>query len=293
LCQGGNTNEVVDFTYPLGAGLVYYSTIPIDYYLDGYGSGTFQVNATTIYMPNLMAYILSLTGRLVTAPPTIAMQPQSQTVTNGNQASFTVTALGSPPLFYQWQKNGTNLTDGGDISGSKTNTLNFSATTTYDIGNYTVVITNAYGSVTSSVAVLTVAVIAPPVLTVSLSSGTIVTTSASGRFAPASSPVVGNQPQSVAVADVNGDGPVDLVSANEGSGTLTVLTNTAVLVTVPFKNVVLSWSTNAAGFVLQQNSNLATANWQDVTNTPSVTNGQYQVTIPVSPANNFFHLFHP
>ena len=161
LCVGGNTNEVVDFTYTLGGGLEYYSTIPIDYYLDGNGSGTFQVNATTIYVPNLMAYILSLTGQLVTAPPTIATQPQSQTVTNGNPVSFTVTALGSPTLFFQWQKNGTNLTDGGNISGSTTNTLNLSAATANDNGYYTVIITNAYGSVTSSIAALTVTTTMP------------------------------------------------------------------------------------------------------------------------------------
>jgi hypothetical protein len=58
-------------------------------------------------------------------------------------------------------------------------------------------------------------------------------------------------------------------------------------------NVVLSWPTNAAGFGLQQNSNLATANWQTVTNTPTITNGLDQVTLPATPPNNFFQLFHP
>ena len=62
-----------------------------------------------------------------------------------------------------------------------------------------------------------------PLLTVSLSSGTGMTASASGHFVLASSPVVGGQPQSIAVADVNGDGKPDLmvnglVLTNNGSG---------------------------------------------------------------------------
>jgi hypothetical protein len=68
------------------------------------------------------------------------------------------------PMAYQWQKNGTNLTDGGVISGSSTSTLTLNTITLNDAGNYTVVITNSYGSVTSSVAALTV--LAVPSITV-------------------------------------------------------------------------------------------------------------------------------
>ena len=46
-----------------------------------------------------------------------------------------------------------------------------------------------------------------------------------GTFALASSPITGGQPDSVVAADVNGDGYVDLISANCGNSTLTVLTN--------------------------------------------------------------------
>ncbi|MGD0016745.1 MAG: immunoglobulin domain-containing protein [Verrucomicrobiia bacterium] len=88
--------------------------------------------------------------------PMITSQPQSLTVTNGNPAAFSVTASGIAPLIYQWQKDGTNLVNGGNVSGATTNTLTLSTTTTNDDGNYTVIITNTYGSVTSSVATLTV-----------------------------------------------------------------------------------------------------------------------------------------
>jgi|ERR1035437_1605794 hypothetical protein len=48
---------------------------------------------------------------------------------------------------------------------------------------------------------------------------------AQATFAPATNYTVGILPYSVAAADVNGDGNVDLISANESSGTLTILTN--------------------------------------------------------------------
>ena len=55
--------------------------------------------------------------------------------------------------------------------------------------------------------------------------GSISWTTNSGLFVLAASPSVGSGPQSVAAADVNGDGLVDLISANSSTNTLTVLTN--------------------------------------------------------------------
>src|SRR5271154_4379268 len=49
--------------------------------------------------------------------------------------------------------------------------------------------------------------------------------SAAQSFAPAMPLMVGANPYCVAVADVNGDGKVDLVTANSGTNTSTVLTN--------------------------------------------------------------------
>jgi uncharacterized repeat protein (TIGR03803 family) len=109
----------------------------------------------------------SATSRVVTlnvqiGAPTIVTQPQSVSVFSGRPAAFNVVANGSPPMSYRWRKGGTNLVDGGGISGSASNALGFSSTTTNDQANYTVVITNAFGSVTSSVASLTVIPIVPP-----------------------------------------------------------------------------------------------------------------------------------
>jgi len=48
-----------------------------------------------------------------------------------------------------------DLTDGGNVSGSATTNLLLSSATMSDAGDYTVVITNAWGNVTSSIASLT------------------------------------------------------------------------------------------------------------------------------------------
>ena len=89
--------------------------------------------------------------------PSISVEPQSQTIVAGATATFAVSASGSAPLAYQWRKNGGNLTGANNTNYSIPNAQPSFA------GNYTVVITNALGSVTSQVAVLTVLV--PPQIT--------------------------------------------------------------------------------------------------------------------------------
>ena len=96
------------------------------------------------------------TSPLTGATPAIISQSLSQFVTNGSSLALNVSAVGTPPLFYQWQKNGVNLTDSGNISGSTTSNLLFSLIATNDGGSYTLIIQNAYGSVTSSVVKLTI-----------------------------------------------------------------------------------------------------------------------------------------
>jgi hypothetical protein len=96
--------------------------------------------------------------RITNVPPGISGQPLSQTVGAGTTNFLTVGATGTAPLSYQWQFNGINLTNGGNISGVTTNTLKISGVTTNNGGGYSVIVTNAGGSVTSSNAILTVIV---------------------------------------------------------------------------------------------------------------------------------------
>jgi hypothetical protein len=107
---------------------------------------------------NVEVVAISLSNYTAALPeaPVIAIQPESLTVTNGDPAVFAVTATGSPPLLYQWQKNGVGLTNGGNIAGSSSAALTLSTTGANDAGSYDVIVTNSYGSVTSSVVALNV-----------------------------------------------------------------------------------------------------------------------------------------
>ncbi len=89
-------------------------------------------------------------------------EPQSVTTFVGTPTSITANESGAtPPVTYQWYQGSTALSDTGDFSGSATPTLSIAATTTADSGaNYRIVVSNPGGSVTSSVA--TVSVIVPP-----------------------------------------------------------------------------------------------------------------------------------
>lgn len=99
----------------------------------------------------------------VLAPPGIGVQPQNTACVVGSNTTLSVTPTGTAPFSYQWLKDGTNVFNGGRISGATNNLLAIAATITNDSGGYHVIITNAVGSVTSSVAVLTVLV--PPAIT--------------------------------------------------------------------------------------------------------------------------------
>ena len=102
----------------------------------------------------------SVTSSVVTltvlSPPIIMSQPRSIITSNGVTVSFNVSVVGTAPLSIQWQINGLDLTDGSKLSGSTTTNLLLNNITTNDAGGYTVIITNAWGSVTSTVANLAV-----------------------------------------------------------------------------------------------------------------------------------------
>ena len=92
----------------------------------------------------------------VISPPTITTQPANQAVLDGATATFTVGATGGLPLYYQWQDNGTNLTDGGNISGSTTTNLTISNASSANVGTYSVIVSNLADVATSSNAFLSI-----------------------------------------------------------------------------------------------------------------------------------------
>ena len=83
-------------------------------------------------------------------PPAITTPPMSQTVNAWQDVNFAVVATG-PFLTYQWRK------DGVDLAGATSATYSVPFAQTNHAGNYTVVVSNPVGSVTSAPpAVLTV-----------------------------------------------------------------------------------------------------------------------------------------
>jgi len=82
--------------------------------------------------------------------PSITTEPQSLTVMAGDSAAFNVTAAGTAPLNYQWLLYGTN------VSGATAASYTLNNAQSTNAGPYKVVIANSVGSITSSVATLTV-----------------------------------------------------------------------------------------------------------------------------------------
>lgn len=93
--------------------------------------------------------------------PTITTHPSSQTVSVGQPVTFTVSASGSPPLAYQWQRNGV------DISGATSSSYTLASAQASDNGaRFRARVTNSAGSATSNEAVLTVTTNQAPTATI-------------------------------------------------------------------------------------------------------------------------------
>jgi hypothetical protein len=87
----------------------------------------------------------------VRIPPSITTQPANKTVTVGKTAKFSVTATGTNPFSYQWMKNGVN------IVGATKASYTTPSTVPADNGSlFSVKVSNAAGSATSTNALLTV-----------------------------------------------------------------------------------------------------------------------------------------
>lgn len=96
-------------------------------------------------------------------PPSISAHPDSLTVPAGQSASFSVVASGSSPLSYQWLRNGV------DIVGATDSTYALSPVAPADNGAlFSVRVSNAYGSVVSNQATLSVTTNSAPVATITL-----------------------------------------------------------------------------------------------------------------------------
>ena len=124
------------------------------------GAGTAVLTLTNLTGPDGGGYAVvvsngfgsatSAVATLAVIDPAIAVQPVSQLGQRGQSVTFSVTAAGTAPFRYQWWKDGAALAWGTGASLTLTNLQ------VADAGDYWVVVSNQYGSVTSAVALLTV-----------------------------------------------------------------------------------------------------------------------------------------
>jgi hypothetical protein len=124
-----------------------------------------------VVVSNLYGATISQVATLTVRPgPTITTEPAAAyTAYAGETVTMNVATLGVLPLINQWQAGASgsgvfaNLVDGGGISGSTTTTLTISNVSLSNAGDYLFLVSNAGGTVTSTVATLTVLATGPAV----------------------------------------------------------------------------------------------------------------------------------
>jgi len=89
-----------------------------------------------------------------TGPAALMVPPEDTTAAAGATATFGIVPVGEEPLSFHWKKDGAHLTDSGRIRGATTATLSITDVQAGDLGSYSVVVSNAYASVTSETAEL-------------------------------------------------------------------------------------------------------------------------------------------
>lgn len=183
---------------------------------------------------------LTVTGG--SAAPTITVQPANQAVTAGQTASFSVIATGTPPLSYQWNKNG------AAVSGATSATYTTPATTSADNGaQFDVVVSNSAGSVTSNTATLTVtSASSVSITTMSLPNGTVQT-----AYSATLQATGGTTPYTWSVASGSLPAGLNLAGA---TGTISGTPTTAGTSTFTIQVTDSASNTASAGFTITINS---------------------------------------
>ncbi len=158
---GGGANFAV---VSLGAGVLSYQWRKNGNPLSGATTSTLvltsiQVADAGVYsvaVSNAGGTTLSRDAVLAVQDPFIDLPPVDRRAAAGETVRFEVIAGGTQPLGYQWSKDGISLNDGGNVSGALSATLTLRQVSDVDVGGYRVAVSNSYGSVTSSAALLRV-----------------------------------------------------------------------------------------------------------------------------------------
>jgi len=159
----------------------YHSTTPAGTPLDVSGRAPFSRQLTlpndaqTIADYSTPSFVLG--GWSPQLAPLLVQQPANQTVTVGQYATFKVAAVAIPNPTYQWFK------DGAPIPNATASSYTLASVAPADVGNYSVVVTNPVGSVTTSPASLSLSSAAPVITTSPASQTVLIGTPAMLTFA--------------------------------------------------------------------------------------------------------------
>ena len=155
------TTKTVTPTWAISSGTSY-ASITSAGVLTGKAAGTATVQAK--YTDGGVTKTATKNVTVNAVKPTITTQPKSQTVNEGSNVTFSVTATGTS-LNYQWYKGSSK------ISGATYSSYTISGVKNSDAGSYYVVVSNTAGSVTSST--VTLSVTAKPAITTQPKSQTV------------------------------------------------------------------------------------------------------------------------
>ena len=217
---------------------------------DGWASGYFHPFFDLTNLTAVIQGVKALGYTYVPLPagasPTIIAQPIGQTVIAGSTVTLSVDAVGTDPLTYQWRRNGTA------IAGATSATFSIANVQSADAGNYTVIVSNPYGSVTSDTA--TLSVVSAPVIT----SQPVSRTNAVGTTASFS-------------VSATGSTPLRYQWRKDGANILNATNATLSLSNVQLSNagVYSVLVTNVAGSVLSSNATLTVGSAPTITTQPA------------------------
>jgi len=147
------TNAVINansFAQPAPEGVFTNVVIPANLLIQGDNVMAVEVHQTSATSSDIVFGMAILVSPVPTGPPIFATQPANSTVFIGQNSTFSASAAGALPLWFQWFKNGVAIQNGTNSAYSQANVQAVQA------GNYYVVVTNSVGAATSSVATLTV-----------------------------------------------------------------------------------------------------------------------------------------
>ncbi|MGA2751281.1 MAG: LamG-like jellyroll fold domain-containing protein [Verrucomicrobiota bacterium] len=153
---GGITGYLPDPSYDGAVGAVANAGLvpsgPYSTFNGGVDEVAFYTNALTLAQIQTHYQVGTNSFRVVPTPPGILTQPSDETNYSGTEVSFTVTANGTTPLYYQWSRQGV-----GPIAGATDATYSFVSQYPADNGaGFSVLITNSVSSTNSQTVTLTV-----------------------------------------------------------------------------------------------------------------------------------------